>query len=154
MIPREALIRFLLEAKRRTYAAQGDEATVTPLLPGSKQLEYEDGSLLYRDVYLGFTQFSGLEVVYEDGGPVWAMAYAGGMANEETDARAVYALLRAALRQVEPALPFRGPPRHIDGRWVYTNSLAGDVARFTGAEAITLDARPVYALSYSGGLVR
>jgi hypothetical protein len=29
-------VDFLLEAKRATYAAQGDEATVTPLVPGSK----------------------------------------------------------------------------------------------------------------------
>jgi hypothetical protein len=32
-------VGFLVAAKRRTYAAQGDEATVAALLPGSEQLE-------------------------------------------------------------------------------------------------------------------
>jgi hypothetical protein len=39
---RAAFLAFLLRAKRHTYAGQGDDATVTPLLPGSKQLEYRE----------------------------------------------------------------------------------------------------------------
>src|SRR5262249_26306092 len=42
----DEFIAFLLEAKRATYAGQADEATVTPLVPGSKQLEYRDGDYL------------------------------------------------------------------------------------------------------------
>ena len=41
-------VDFLLEAKRATCAGQGDEATVTPLVPGSKQLEYRKGGRLPR----------------------------------------------------------------------------------------------------------
>jgi hypothetical protein len=41
---RDTFASFLLEAKRATYAAQGDEATATSLVPGSKQLEYRCGS--------------------------------------------------------------------------------------------------------------
>jgi hypothetical protein len=44
--PREALVHFLLQAKRHTYASQGDDATVAPLVPGTKQLEYRDGLFL------------------------------------------------------------------------------------------------------------
>lgn len=40
-------IAFLRAAKLSTYAAQGDDATVFPLLPGSKQLEYSRDPLLY-----------------------------------------------------------------------------------------------------------
>lgn len=50
---REEFLRFLLEAKRRTYAAQGDEATVPPVLPGAKQLEWQEGDWLYRDLSFG-----------------------------------------------------------------------------------------------------
>jgi hypothetical protein len=39
VVTRDALVGFLVAAKRRTYAAQGDEATVAALLPGSEQLE-------------------------------------------------------------------------------------------------------------------
>jgi hypothetical protein len=39
------LAAFLVEAKRRTYAGLDDDATVaTPIMPGSKQLEYSDMS--------------------------------------------------------------------------------------------------------------
>jgi hypothetical protein len=40
---RESFLRFLLTAKRATYAAQGDEASVVPLLAGYRQLEYREG---------------------------------------------------------------------------------------------------------------
>lgn len=39
----EALTQFLVQAKRQTYAGQGDDASVSPLLPGTRQLEYCDG---------------------------------------------------------------------------------------------------------------
>src|SRR5437016_2775384 len=71
-----ALAAFLLRAKRATYAAQGDDATVTPLIPGSKQLEYREGERLYRDVYVGLTTFAGLETVDNTGAPRWAITCA------------------------------------------------------------------------------
>jgi hypothetical protein len=55
--PREALVNFLLQSKRHTYAGQGDEATVAPLLSGTKQLEYRDGPFFYRDIYVGMAYF-------------------------------------------------------------------------------------------------
>jgi hypothetical protein len=62
----EEFLRFLLEAerletKRRTYAAQGDEATVPPVLLGAKQLEWREGDWLYRDLYVGMAYFVGQE---------------------------------------------------------------------------------------------
>ena len=78
-ISRTAFTTFLVNAKRQTYAAQGDDATVTPLLPGSRQLEYREGVLLYRDIYFGGASFVGQETVYDGPTPVWAMGYAGGV---------------------------------------------------------------------------
>jgi hypothetical protein len=37
---RTAFMSFLANAQRQTYAAQGDDATVIPFLPASRQLEY------------------------------------------------------------------------------------------------------------------
>lgn len=36
-VPLEMFTAFLVTAKRRTYATQGDGATFSPLLPGSHQ---------------------------------------------------------------------------------------------------------------------
>lgn len=57
------LERFLFLAKSATDAAQGDAASVAPLLADSKQLEYRDGPLLYRDIYVGMVRFVGQEIV-------------------------------------------------------------------------------------------
>lgn len=44
------LADFLVRAKRRTYAAGGDASSVTPTIPGSKQLEFDP---LSSSSYLG-----------------------------------------------------------------------------------------------------
>jgi len=148
-----ALAAFLLRAKRATYAAQGDDAMVTPLIPGSKQLEYREGERLYRDVYVGLTTFAGLETVDDTGAPRWAMTYAGGLV-APADFPAVYAFLREALQRGDVAAPYRGPARHAGGEWAYTNAWEGDLDRFAGAEAIERAGVVVYRLRYAGGRVR
>jgi uncharacterized protein DUF5680 len=110
--PREAFVHFLLQAKRHTYASQGDDATVAPLVPGAKQLEYRDGRLFYRDIYVGMAYFVGQEIVSYQGYPVWSMSYAGGVipaVSDRPETRAIYAFLRLALRQGTVAQPYRGP---------------------------------------------
>ena len=156
-ISRTAFTTFLVNAKRQTYAAQGDDATVTPLLPGSRQLEYREGILLYRDIYFGGASFVGQETVYDSPTPVWAMGYAGGVIPSSGAASAVgqvYEFLRAALRRVTPERPYRGPSQWCEGAYVYTDEGQGDVERFWGVETITHEDQVVYQLRYSGGLLR
>ena len=62
-VSQDTFINFLMEAKRRTYATQGDEASVPPLLSGSRQLEFQADLWLYRDIYFGFAYFIGQETV-------------------------------------------------------------------------------------------
>lgn len=150
----QELVAFLVEAKRRTYAAQGDEASVAPLLPGSRQLEYGEGRWFYRDIYFGSDRFVGQETVYADGNPVWAMCYAGGVVGSAVDAAQAYAFLRRALRAVTPAYPYRGPRTFGEGPYLYTNESRGGVERFWGVEVIARGGQPVYELRYSGGLLR
>jgi hypothetical protein len=149
----EALAAFILRAKRATYAAQGDDATVTPLLPGSKQLEYREGDRLYRDVYVGLGVFAGIETVADAGAPCWAMTYAGGLV-APADLRTVYAFLREALRRGDTAAPYRGPRSHDEGEWSYTNAWEGSLDRFDGVETIARAGVTVYRLRYAGGRVR
>jgi hypothetical protein len=154
--PRKQLIEFLCEAKRRTYAAQGDEATVPPLLPDSRQLEYRKGPWFYRDIYFGMHSFVGQETVYYEEKPVWAMGYAGGLLVEEVNPEEVYRFLRAALRRVSPDWPYRGPGHYAGEAYCYRNESHGDVESFWGVETITLVDReePLYQLRYAGGLLR
>lgn len=58
----DSLARFLHTAKLATSAAaQGDSASVEPVLPSTKQLEFVQGNFLYHLKR-----------------PVWSMAYSGG----------------------------------------------------------------------------
>ena len=152
----DGLAGFLLRAKRATYAAQGDDATVTPLLPGSRQLEYREGDLFYRDIYVGLAAFAGLETVYRASVVQWSMAYAGGVlvGASDTQTRQVYAFLRDALKRGTAEAPFRGPARHEAFGYEYVNEWRGGIEEFSGAELIRRDGAVVYQLTYAGGRVR
>lgn len=152
--PQGEFISFLLDAKCQTYAAQGDDATVMPLLPGSRQLEYQKGNLFYRDVYFGGAFFIGQETVYEDSTPVWGMCYGGGVIKQDAALSDVYAFLRAALRQVSAERPFRGPSQWREGVFAYIDDSLGDLERFWGKETITFEGHPVYQLRYNGGIIK
>lgn len=148
---------FLVEAKRRSYAAQGDAASVTPVLAGSKQLEYRAGRFHYRDIYFGLACFAGQETVSLDDRVIWAMSYAGGIASEirdRADVMAIYAFLRQALLRVSAGRPFRGPQMFEAGDFRYEDGGEGDIAAFRGTEHIRRAGTPVYRLDYCGGIVR
>jgi hypothetical protein len=153
----EEFLRFLLEAKQRTYAAQGDEATVAPLLAGSRQLEWREGEWLYRDIYYGMAFFVGQETVFFQDAPVWSMSYAGGVAASvlaQERVFQIYRFLRSAMRQVSSDHPFRGPSRWQEGEFVYTDQHQGEIGAFWGSETITFQGESVYDLHYSGGFLR
>ena len=107
------LSAFLVDAKRCTYAGLDDEATVsTPAFAGSKQLEYRDDGLSYRDIYFGMTYFVGQEVVQSGARVIWSMSYAGGLLPgiaDRAEVAAIYAFLRQSLLRIEADTPFRGP---------------------------------------------
>jgi len=152
------LSAFLVEAKRRTYAGLDDDATVsTPIIVGSKQLEYADRDLSYRDIYFGMAYFAGQEVVMADQRTIWSMSYAGGISSAITDRekiRAIYAFLRKALLRVDEERPFRGPSHFEEGSHRYTDSSEGDISEFHGVEQVYLEGARVYRLDYCGGIIR
>ncbi len=150
----EQLAQFLVAAKRATYAAQGDDASVAPLLPASRQLEFQLGNVLYRDIYFGMTFFVGQETVYENEKPIWAMSYAGGITDENANVGAVYKFLQFALRQVEVATPYRGPGLIRGDDYQYTCQTNGTLENFWGIERISQNRGVVYELRYHGGKIR
>lgn len=155
MVSNSVLATFLTNAKCQTYAGGGRNADTAPLLPGSRQLEYREGELLYRDIYFGAAFFVGQETVYEGATSVWAMSYAGGvMPDSPLAVNELYEFLRAALRKVEEDRPYRGPSQWSEGRLVYADDSKGDIRCFRGTETITCEGKSVYRLQYSGGLLR
>lgn len=58
------LLSFLMVAKNATYANENIEVSASPLLLGSKQLEFSDGEFVYRDIYVDMFRFLGQEIVY------------------------------------------------------------------------------------------
>lgn len=153
----EWLTNFLEEAKRNTYAAQGDEASVQPILNGSKQLEYDSGDYFYRDIYFGSTFFIGQETVELKNAPIWSMVYSGGVIipNASWDIVApIYQFLRQALRQVDPVTIYRGPSHFEENNYIFKNEYKGTLENFFGKEIILLEGQKVYELNYSGGIIK
>jgi|ERR1700687_50396 len=152
------LAAFLVTAKRRTYAGLDDEATVAaPILRGSKQLEYSEHDLSYRDIYFGMSFFVGQETVTANERVIWSMSYAGGVSPDITDRGrflAIYAFLRQGLLGVGEGRPFRGPSQFEQGDFRYTNTSEGDISEFHGTEQIHHGATRVYDMRYSGGIIR
>lgn len=153
----DQLVGFIVEAKRNTYASQGDNASVQPLLNGSKQLEYRSGGYFYRDIYFGSAFFIGQETVEFENRPIWSMVYSGGLiipnANGDTIGP-IYRFLRQALRLVDANSIYRGPRRFESGAYIFENEYEGGLDCFSGKETILMDAQKVYELRYSGGIIR
>lgn len=154
-IEKKSLVEFLLKAKNSTYAAQGDEASVPPLLEGYRQLEYGDGEYFYRDVYLGMAYFAGQETVYFRGQPILSMTYGGGTIKELSldEVKNTYVFLRQALSRAQEERPFRGPHNFSDGVYQYFDVNEGDIERFSGKERILQQGKEIYSLQYCGGLI-
>jgi len=146
---------FLVRAKIATYASGSAEFSVPAALAASHQLEYREGELLYRDVYYGGLHFIGMEVVFEGEKPAWGMSYYGSVlpGSSETQLAGMPPFLKAALRQVQPEAPYRGPASFQQDGYRYRNEIHGETRSFHGVETIYQGEQPVYRLSYSGGLV-
>ena len=151
-----SFISFLLEAKRNTYAAQDiSRVRKEPLIASSTQLEWTMGDWLYRDIYFGSSQFSGLEMVFEKNQPYWSMCYSGGLFDgvKSSEATDIYAVLKNALKNIPHDKPFRGPTKYVEGNFVYKSVAIGGPEKFAGTEEICADGGCRYSLNYAGGFI-
>ncbi len=154
-----SLDQFLRTAKSATYAGGGiKNAALT--YNKSDDFFFEDGPYTYHDRYWGGSSFLGSEIVWENGISIWGMNYYGGPTVTDTDTATAYDFLKHALRAgtLDPmTLPVRGPAqfKHPDYPWyVYTNTLSGTLACFTGIEEISLNSRIICRHVYHGGVIR
>ena len=149
----DALRAFLVRATLHTYAA-GTGARTLP--DATKELEYLEEGWRYHDRYAGFDPFAGQEIVWHAGRPCWTMLYYGGTCADALPGSGIstqdlYTFLQAALRQVTPEHPYRGPDAFREGDYAYHTVLGGDIDTFTGIETILYRDREVYRLDYRGG---
>lgn len=151
----DELAAFLAEANRHTYAA--DAGKVISSLPGSKDLEFVSGNLRYHDTYFGNRRFMGVEVVYENDIPVWAMSYHGHITDATAKTSEVYGFLRKALMACPEFVPVRGPGEFSANGWQYVSEFVGgddNLANFQLEEQIYEPrALTVYRGHCSGGLL-
>ena len=149
------LAKFLVKAKKQTYAGEGRE--ITPERPSFKELEYSEDNYTYRDSYTGFFSAPGQEVVRFNGIPTWSMSYSGGMKSEyhkdTSFAEKVFEFLKKALMMVTEDIPFRGPKNFKEGDFEYVNKVEGDITNFRGHEVILLKGKEVFSQDYIGGLI-
>lgn len=149
----EELASFLNEANKSTYANKdAPKASSTRLK--SEDYHFEKGGLIYHDTYFGGRDFIGGEIVYKDKIPVWGMNYYGYVLEPSVSEKEVYGFLRKALMQdYFDVIPVRGPKSYEDNIWRYTNTVEGNLARFTGKEEIYSGNELVYLAHYHGGSI-
>jgi len=143
--------KFLVNAKRNTYAAQ--KGKVPSSRKYSKDLEFEENDYYYLDSYFGEKDFSGEEIVYFKELPIWSMNYYGKMIKENIP-EGFIEILREALQKASEDKPFRGPEEYIRGKYKYRCSNEGNIDFFHGTESIFYENEEVYRLYFHGGCIK
>jgi len=149
-VTKKVVTQFLIKARTKTYAGSGGE--VEPLLVGSKQLEYKEKDLLYRDIYnQGNGKFVGLETVYYNAKPIWSMSYYGNF-EKMTEDEADNILRKALLDKKDKVRLWNNVTYDID-EFTYSNQGSGNISELDGSESITKSKQTVYFFYYAGGFI-
>ncbi|MDD5043753.1 MAG: DUF5680 domain-containing protein [Patescibacteria group bacterium] len=152
MFDKNQLCKFLVKAKKSTYAA-GDKAKKIIENDKSTTLIFEDGDLKYHDNYFGGEPFGGREVVFLKNEPIYIMVYYGLVDRPAPDFEVVYRFLQKALSLIPEDHPFRGPKEYVEGDLVYANKYDGEIDNFFGEETIVMSGKKIYKAKYLGGFV-
>ena len=164
----KSLADFIVIANGKTWAADGAE--VDPQRPGYKELQWpypemseEDTESykgwedwLLRDSYTGYFRAPGMTIIYYKGQPAWTMQYGGHGQTEgyEDRAKQTYEFLKAALRQVVPETPLRGPKEYIEGNRRYEFALLeGDITDCLWREKIIEGGQLTFTQTGLAGIV-
>ena len=145
----EALIDFLVEARRVTYAIEHG----TPVGDGTSQMIYDRDEWRYRDRYAGQNPYGGHEIVWRDGEVVWMKNYIAKVVSDSRPMSEIYDFQREVLGQPDPEHLMRGPAHYANGAYRYTNNIEGDLNYFTGHEQIFYNGKEVYRMTFHGGRI-
>lgn len=152
MVDTKELGRFLVKAKRSTYAA-GWAADKILNDDNSTTIIFEKGDWEYHDNYFGGEPYGGREVVFFKRKPVYIMTYYGNVDESVIDINKVYSILMNALKLISEDHPYRGPKEYNEGDMFYKNDFIGEVDDFSGKEIIEENGKTIYKATYMGGLV-
>ncbi len=153
MIDKQQLCKFLVKAKKSTYAA-GDVAQKIVEVDKSTTLVFENGDWKYHDNYFGGEPYGGREVVFFQGKPVYIMVYYGWVIEGVVNVQEVYKTLQGALTLIPEDKPFRGPEKYSQDGAEYINVFKGEIDNFFGEEIIkSAEGKEIYRAKYIGGLV-
>ena len=144
----QEIIRFLITAKKATYAGKGAETKSSR--PKSHDLIYSDGDFMYYDTYLGGEEFVGEEALWIDGNPYWSMNYAGRVIGENFSGD----FLKEALLNVPFDKPFRGPEIYSNEDYTYKCKVDGEFEWFQGYEAISYKGEMIYECYFHGSAIK
>lgn len=145
---KKSVIEFLIRAKRATYAGKGAETASSR--PGSHDLAYREGELMYYDTYLGGERFAGEEALWIADVPYWSMNYAGRVTGGNFSGD----FLKEALLRVPEEEPYRGPREYACGDYAYHCETEGGFEWFRGKETIDFRGEQIYECYFHGGLIR
>lgn len=152
MINKKKLCKFLVKAKKSTYAAG---ALAQKIINNDKSttLIFENGDWKYHDNYFGGEPYGGREVVFFKNQPVYIMTYYGQINNSISDVSKVYNILMDALKLIPEDKPYRGPIKYNSGNLSYKNNFTGEIDNFFGEESIAENGKEIYRAKYMGGFV-
>ncbi len=146
------LAKFLVKAKKNTYASNG-EGGERKLENGGRELIYEDSGYKYIDTYFGFSPFIGQEIVSKNGEVIWVMNYWGLIYKDIVSPKEIYTFLKKALMQPDPLVPLRGPEKFEEGEFQYSNIGGGAIETyFQHVETIFYRGERVFELQCHGGV--
>ena len=149
-------IDFLVKAKKGTYAnGNASKSPSSRLL--SKDYHYEVSHFTYHDTYFGGVKFMGEEVVYYNENILWGMNYYGVTLDSNLTEEVMDKVLRIALMKVgedENIIPVRGPREFINGDYLYTFDVEGNMENFVGVEKICKGDKLIYELKCHGGIIK
>jgi hypothetical protein len=148
----EALINFLVTAKRNTYAIINDITKII-MEDGGTEVNYQEGLFFYRDRYYGGEPFIGEEVVICDNTIIWGMNLRGKVINPIIPVEEVYAFIREALKNITSDAPFRGPARFQINDLHYSSKAYGTPEHFHGMEKVFINDQLIYECFYHGGCI-
>ena len=152
MLNKERLTQFLLKARTKTYAGDGEKVQLA--FDGSSQLEYREGDWFYRDVYYtGPKAFMGLEAVYYQNKVVWSMSYFGnfkGMTEEELDK----ILRKALIENWETTRIWKKVKWEKDEyKYICQPDFEGSIDELAGLETIFRQGKEIYRFFYAGSIL-
>lgn len=147
MLTVENLCKFLVKAKKSTYAAW-DKAQKFIEKDNSTSLVFKDWEWKYHDNYFGGEPFGGREVVFLQNKPIYLMTYYGWVNPMITDFGEIYSVLQKALLLLPPNSPYRGPEEFVCWDYIYLNNFKGEIDNFSWEEVIKIGDRELYRAKY------